>query len=255
MKVDFHMPQPEELAALLEEDPLRNLMARAAVGNRPPAEFTRELGRRLDCARLDPRVFESCVERLALFPQRLDFNVVAERQRASPWGAVWPLAADFAARLTKGEAKEHLFYLIAATRSWRGHPSADRHRTLESFYFGLHRPGTARSERALVSGPRLWRRYGYWAGDEPYSKELRAWSGAARADAPLTPLTQIGIIETLRSCLEAPGSPRWQTLAQLHADARTGLSRRQLLRWLERIPGLRRQGARRGTRYAIASRT
>ena len=245
MKVNITTPSLDERKTLLKNDVLRFKKVEEYWSQQTEANFTKDLLRRITLARFDPRITESCIERIVLMPTQIDFPLLLLSISQLPWPRAATVIFDFARQLVKKKNLIHLFYPSIKNEGLY----AQAKTTFESFYIDLYNPSSHFTQKAIQQNPRTWDRHGYWAVSEPYSKEILGHCGFGKKlirVASNKRTLQSRMIEALRQ------KKKWASLSDILEDAEIGLSQRQALRILNSIPNLRKTGSLKGARYKLA---
>jgi hypothetical protein len=246
LKPKFELASLSELKALLADDILRTKTSLDKWVLKSNGEFTQDLLRRFYVSRFEPRVAESCVERILLLSNKIDFLELIAGVDKLPWPRAAAVFFDFANTLIANGYKTEYRSLIkaycAAVRdvALRASPV----KSFESFYIDLYAPGTALTQRAIRENLSVWENSGYWAISAPYSKEILARTKALSLLVNKRSHEKI-ITDLLRK------NTQWMSLSEIHKNCALGLSKRQLLRILQKIPHIRFSGELKGRRYSL----
>jgi len=249
MKLGFKWPSSMELRKMFQVDPLRQLQERKLVATEDNVVFTLSLARRIDCSRLDPRLLESSIERLVLFPEKVVLDTLVECLKVSPWPRVFNVVFNFGV-LASNNMRLKEIKTLSANFIRQLSPSMD----FQAYYIHLYRPASRMQERAMEENLKVFEHDAFFAGTVPYSKELlqylrdkkllsvqsnRAYALATRSlNAHIRRLLQ----ESSHTALK---------ISDLFSALHGSLSTRQIQRILGDMPDVKKSGTLKGTRYLL----
>lgn len=184
-------------------------------------------------ARQEPRLLWVLVELLAGSYDRFDPLKLRRALAGARWPAALGVAFEFARRAARSpELDEVAAFVMARTALAPG----------ERFFLGTRAFAGELARRDVEESLAQYRRWGYFAREEPFAKEL-----GAVARGTLGPRERMNL---LRRLVERRGEV---TLGDYLAALRGRASRRQASRDLAKAPFLVRCGVTRGTRYRLAA--
>jgi hypothetical protein len=180
-------------------------------------------------ARHDPRLLWVVVEWLARDYAKVNPLLLRRSARTARWPAALGVALEFARRAApSSELEDYARFVTAEMVPARG----------ERFFRGTHAFGGALARRDAEESLAEYKRWGYFAREAPFAKELGT---AARGT-----LERNERLNLLRRLAERPGGVALPD----YVDALRGaVSRRQAQRDLHEAPFLVRRGNTRGARY------
>jgi len=240
LKVAVKAPTHDYLARAFRDDPLRNLNVFKKIEENNSVSFTLDLCERLEHVRFDPRLAESCVERMILFSDKIDLNTFSFQMRTSVWPRSWLCLTNWALGLLNSSKLKNVQALLKQFS--KRNPRA----MLESFYIDLYSPASKRTQTALITNNKIWESCGFWAHEAPYSKEILKHRKLTRA--PKNKVSTFRLERLLKDFFEK-NSRQFMTLKEIVETNAMGHSSRQILRILKKIPHLKQQGRLKGTRY------
>jgi hypothetical protein len=237
------IPSLKFIAKLLADDPLRSAKAFQQIQIKSDEDFLEDLNQRLQASRFEPRLFESCLERSILYSTKMNLPIILKKLHRSCYPRLWPLLFNWAKRVdTSHKILWQSFYLSTRAIAF----SDDPIHVFESFYVAFYPPGSHLSEQLIEGSDRIWERHGYLARSAPVSKELLRYLGHDQAS--ILRLSRRGIANQVESYIREHRG-EWFTLAALHTELKATCSRRQLLRYLKRVPQLKSYGTLKAMRY------
>jgi len=225
-----------ELPRLYQE--LAGIGARAE-GRRVPWRYGRPGPEELlvlaaQAARQEPRLLWVLVELLARGYDRFDPLKLRRALARARWPATLAVALEFARRAApSAELDDVAAYVVARVAPARG----------ERFFLGTRAFAGALARRDVEESLAEYRRWGYYAREEPLAKEL----GAGLRGTLARP-ERLNLLRRLAERRESVAVGDY--LAALDGRA----SRRQASRDLASAPFLRQTGATRAARYRLAAR-
>ncbi|MEZ4815661.1 MAG: hypothetical protein R3A80_10715 [Bdellovibrionota bacterium] len=241
--------KPKPLSLLEQQELLRDDLLRVPNSLRfwkkqPRAPFTQDLLKRIEFSRYDPRIAESCIERMLLLENNIDFNFFIPKISKLPWPRSASVLFDFAKSLTQKKSLIHIFYPLIKREAHL----ADKNKNFESYYFDSKNPFSKLTPYAIQNNLRIWDRHFYCSLSAPYSEDLLKYlkiDSTNRKELSNRRTLKLRLIKTLES------NKSWMTLSELLETSKVSLSKRQVLRILKGIPQLKTTGTLKGTRYKI----
>jgi hypothetical protein len=238
----------DQIASWLRDDPLRSVTSKKNCESLNPAEFTRELFSRVQGARFEPRIAESIVERLALYPEKIDFDQVVQQakrpRRILALGSLGPLVF-FALHLN---CHANLVFLQKYLERERL-KKISLVNGLEGYFVwsgGVAGPRAIRVIERENLAP--WASWGFWAGSAPFSKEILQIFPLKK---PIR-LARYAVENAITDFAKSSHS-KWFSISEIQQAIDFGVSGRQLSRILGAHPNLRRSGELKGARYTYVT--
>lgn len=184
-------------------------------------------------ARHDARLLWAVVELLVRSHDRLNPLLLRRAAARARWPAALGVALEFARRVVRSaEFDAYATFVAADLPPARG----------ERFFLGAHAFGGAHARRDAEESLAEYKRWGYLAREEPYSKEL-----GTRAHGTLGTAERRNL---LRRLAERSGSV---TFAEYAAALGGRISARQATRDLREADFLVKEGRTRGARYRLVA--
>jgi len=243
MRTQVTLPTPTEIRDLLIDDPLRKMTHRARTQKLSNTIFTKNLLRRVEIARWEPRIAESVIEKMALFAELLDLKQIIIWCKTSYSPQSLGALIDFSCDLFADDRHSNLVLLQNYLRSHYRHP---KNHTMQSFYLGHTRGPNKRVWRILfLENLSNWERWGFYAQSAPYSKEL-----LSIYKTPHNSISKTTIKNQITLWLKESLKFKFFTLEDIYRDLNVPLSKRQFSRYLNAHENIRRVGDRKATRYA-----
>ncbi len=248
MKSNEPMPSIHERQSLLADDVLRRKDSFAKWEKSSDALFTQDFIRRVFIARFDPRIAESCVERLSLLGYKIDIATLVAGMKASYSPHSFLALLNFSKTLLQNK-KDKNYESISFYQ-----PSLEvlanklnPQKTFQSFYIDLYNPGSNLTRSIIQRNLKAWEKFGFWAASAPYSKEILNRLEITSLKTLLT--NRRSIHELILNVFKQEN--RWLSIDEIALLSNTGISKRQLLRKLDKIAKLKRSGTLKGRRYRL----
>lgn len=248
MRTNERMPSILERQILLADDILRKDESFKKWEKSYDVLFTEDFIRRVFIARFDPRVAESCVERLSLLGDKIDITTLVTGMKASHSPHAFLALLNFSKTLLqnrKNKIHEGISFYLPSLEALT--QKLKPQNTFQSFYIDLYNPSSNLTQGLIQKNLMAWEKYGFWAGNAPYSKEI-----LKRLE-----ITSLKTLVTNRRSVDAlilkvfKEQNRWLSIHEVAQLSNTGLSKRQILRKLDSIAKLKRNGTLKGRRYRI----
>lgn len=248
MNVNFQIPSEDELAILLSEDVLRNKKTHSQVTQSSDEEFCSTILKRCALSRFDPRIAESCVERLLLFYDKLDLKIIINHLTSCPWPSTLSTLLSFALRLAqnKDPLSKQSLYLKAFYDAFKSKTQHHNQENFQSYYIALYTHGSSRILNEIQSCHKEWSLHGYWALSAPYSKELLTLY--SNKNKPLKKTTAANLKNTLKN-IGLAHLKKYLNINQIIELSGIDISKRQILRHIKQIPQFKKIGLGKATRY------